>query len=504
MPDIVTAFPSSRALVANETIRAAKTPPHNLEAEQALLGAILVNNIAHEKVGEIIQAEHFYDPVHGRIYAAINTLINRGQIADPKTLRGLFENDPALTTLGGAQYLAELASSVITIVNVEDYARLIHDHHLCRQLIELGEDMVNGALKQDLDNPAKTQIEVAEQRLFDLAQTGELDRGFIKLEKALVTSLKMAEEAHKRDSHVTGVTTGLRDLDRKLGGLQRSDLLILAGRPSMGKTALATNIAFAAARAWHDTEGKEGAGVAFFSLEMSSEQLATRLLGEHSEVPADKIRRGEIKNEDFTKFIEASKILSRVPLYIDDTPGLSVAALRTRARRLKRMVPHLGAIVIDYLQLLYGSSSKGDNRVQEVSEITRGLKALAKELNIPVVALSQLSRAVEMREDKRPQLADLRESGSIEQDADVVMFVYREEYYHARAEPSRRPEESDEKFNQRSHHWMERGEQIRNIAEVIIAKQRHGPIGIVELHFDGQYTRFSDLERRFDNPHDHE
>jgi replicative DNA helicase len=265
----------------------------------------------------------------------------------------------------------------------------------------------------------------------------------------------------------------------------------------MGKTALATNIAFNAARSFHDTNGKEGAGVAFFSLEMSSEQLATRLLGEHASVPSDKIRRGEVKQEDFSKFLEATKVLSRVPLYIDDTPGLSVASLRTRARRLKRMVPHISMIVIDYLQLLHGTGRREENRVQEVSEITRGLKALAKELDLPVLALSQLSRAVEMREDKKPQLADLRESGSIEQDADVVMFVFREEYYHARGEPSRRADEQEEKFNTRHSRWMERGEEIRNIAEVHIAKQRHGPIGTVELHFDGPFTRFSDLERRF-------
>ncbi len=483
-----------------------RSPPHNIEAEQALLGSILVNNVAYEKIGEIVEPDHFYDPVHGRIYGAISTLINRGQIADPKTLRGVFDNDPALSALGGAQYLADLAASIISIINVEDYGRLIHDLYLRRQMITLGEDVVNEAYRHDLERPAKLQIESTEQRLFELARTGELDRGFIKLEKALVTSLKMAEEAHRRDSHVTGVTTGLRDLDRKLGGLQKSDLVILAGRPSMGKTALATNMAFNAAHAWAQKEGQEGAAVAFFSLEMSSEQLATRLLGEQSRVPSDKIRRGEIKTEDFSKFMEATKILSRAPLYIDDTPGLSVAGLRTRARRLKRLVPHLGMIVIDYLQLLHGSSSRGsENRVQEVSEITRGLKALAKELEIPVMALSQLSRAVEMREDKRPQLADLRESGSIEQDADVVMFVYREEYYHARSEPSRRQDEPDDKFNMRHQRWMERGEEIRNIAEVVVAKQRHGPIGTVELHFDGPFTRFSDLEKRFGSEHeDHE
>jgi replicative DNA helicase len=494
MPELAT-VPALRVVQNDQLVT--RTPPHNLEAEQVLLGTILVNNMAHERVGERLQPEDFYDPVHGRIYGAITTLINRGQIADPKTLRGLFENDPALANLGGAQYLVNLAASVITIINAEDYARLIHDLYLRRQLITLGEDVVIEAIKHDLDQPATLQIEKTEQRLFELAKTGELDRGFVRLERALVTSLKMAEEAHKRDSHVTGVTTGLRDLDRKLGGFQRSDLIILAGRPSMGKTALATNIAFNAARAYYETEGKEGSAVAFFSLEMSNEQLATRLLGEQSGVPSDKIRRGEIKSEDFTRFIEASKVMSRAPLYIDDTPGLSVANLRTRARRLKRTAPNLGMIVIDYLQLLHGTSRRDDNRVQEVSEITRGLKALAKELDIPVVALSQLSRAVEMREDKKPQLADLRESGSIEQDADVVMFVYREEYYHSRSEPMRRADEGEDKFNTRHQRWMERGEEVRNVAEVLIAKQRHGPIGTVELHFDGPFTRFSNLEKRF-------
>ncbi len=472
--------------------------PHNIEAEQALLGAILLNNMAFERVSEILTPDSFYDPVHGRIYGAVATVVGRGQVADPKTLRGLFENDPALSAVGGAQYLVDLIASVVTIINVEDYARLVQDLYIRRQLINLGEEVVNTAHHHDLDEPATRQIEVAEARLFELARTGQTDRGFVSLEKALAVSIRMAEEAHKRDSHVTGVTTGLRDLDRKLGGLQRSDLIIIAGRPSMGKTALATNMAFNAAHAWAKSNGKEGAGVAFFSLEMSSEQLATRLLGEHSNVPSEKIRRGEIKTEDFTKFVEASHVLSRVPLFIDDTPALSVSALRTRARRLKRQIPHLNAIIIDYLQLLHGSSARGsENRVQEVSEITRGLKALAKELDIPVVALSQLSRAVEMREDKKPQLADLRESGSIEQDADIVMFVYREEYYHARSEPTRRQDESDQKFNERHERWMQRGEEIRNVAEVIVAKQRHGPIGTVPLHFDGQYTRFSDLERHF-------
>ncbi len=497
-------LPALRAVTSLDAIGTVRTPPHNIEAEQALLGALLVNNIVYEKVGEILEPEQFFDPVHGRIYEAISTLCNRGQIADPKTLRGLFENDPALAGVGGANYLVDLAANVVTIFNVEDYAQLIRDLHMRRELITLGTDIVNDAFQHDLDKPATTQIESAEGKLFQLAQTGEVGRGFVKLEKALAVSIRMAEEAHKRDNHITGVTTGFTDMDRRIGGLQRSDLVILAGRPSMGKTALATNIAFNAALAYYKSEGKQGAGVAFFSLEMSSEQLATRLLGDFASVPSDKIRRGEIKTDDFTKFVEASQTMSRCPLYIDDTAGLSVAGLRTRARRLKRTVPHLGLIVIDYLQLLHGTGGKSqENRVQEVSEITRGLKALAKELDIPVLALSQLSRAVEMREDKTPQLADLRESGSIEQDADMVMFVYREEYYHARSEPSRRPEEDESKFNDRYSRWMQRGEEVNNIAEVIVAKQRHGPIGTVKLHFDGQFTRFSNLERRFgDAPED--
>jgi replicative DNA helicase len=495
-------LPAVRAATGTD-LALPREAPHNLDAEKALLGAILVNNNIFDKVGDFLRPDHFYDPVHGRIFEAMATLISRGQIADTKTLHGLFEQDPALAPVGGARYLVELAAGVITVINAVDYAQLIHDLYLRRQLIDLGEDTVNEAYRHDLDEPASRQIEKAEQRLFELAQTGEVDRGFVKLGQSLQGSLKMAEEAFKSDTHVTGVTTGLRDMDRKLGGFQRSDLVIVAGRPSMGKTALATNMAFNAANAYIETNGKQGSAVAFFSLEMSSEQLATRLLGEHSRVPSDKIRRGEIKADDFAKFYEASKILSRTPLFIDDTPGLTVASLRTRARRLKRLQPNLGLIVIDYLQLLRGSSAKAaDNRVQEVSEITRGLKALAKELDLPVIALSQLSRAVEARDDKRPQLADLRESGSIEQDADVVIFVYREEYYHSRAEPMQRQDENEDKFNQRYTRWQERGDQIRNIAEVIVAKQRHGPIGTVELHFDGQFTKFSDLETKFSDNRD--
>ena len=373
---------------------------------------------------------------------------------------------------------------------------------LRRSLIELGSEVVNRAFEVTIEESAVQQIEEAERNLYELATTGEFEGGFIPLSEAMAEAIDSAEAAFKRSSHVTGVTTGLIDLDRKLGGLHPSDLVILAGRPSMGKTALATNIAFNAAAAYRETtdeEGRtqvaEGAKVAFFSLEMSAEQLANRILAEQTEIPSDRIRRGEVSRDDFPRFLEAVQRLQHINLFIDDTPALSIPQLRTRARRLKRQ-HGLGLVVVDYLQLLQpGGVTRNDNRVQEVSEITRGLKALAKELDLPVLALSQLSRAVEQREDKRPQLADLRESGSIEQDADVVMFIFREEYYHERAEPKARADEADDRFEQRHSRWQEHGDKIHNVADINIAKQRHGPIGSVHLLFESALTRFGNLER---------
>lgn len=470
-----------------------RAPPHNEEAEQALLGAILTNNRAYEKISELLKPEHFHLPVHQRIYQAICKVVERGQIANPVTLNAYFKDDPDLGG-DGAGYLAELAGSVVSVINVADYGQTIHELFLRRQLIEIGSDMVNEAYRHDLDISALDQVEEAEKQLFDLASTGDVKGGFIAFGDSVKVAIEMAEAAFRRSSHVTGVTTGLVDMDRKLGGLHPSDLIILAGRPSMGKTALATNMAFNAAKAHLRSTGQEGAPVGFFSLEMSAEQLATRILAEETEVPGDKIRRGEIRDTDFPRFIEASQTLSRVPFFVDDTPALSVAAVRTRARRLKR-THGLGMLVVDYLQLLRGGGSRGqENRVQEISEITRGLKAIAKELDIPVLALSQLSRAVEARDDKRPQLSDLRESGSIEQDADVVMFVYREQYYLERAEPQRRADEDEGKFNDRYAKWQQRLGEVHNTAEAIIAKQRHGPIGTVRLFFDGAFTKFSDLD----------
>ncbi|HLI12433.1 MAG TPA: replicative DNA helicase [Alphaproteobacteria bacterium] len=481
---------------------ALRTPPHNVEAEMALLGAILANNRAYEKVSEFLRPDHFIDPRHQRMFDACSRLIERGQLANSVTLKAYFEQDKTLEEIGGTKYLARLEGAAISIINAGEYGRTIHDLFLRRQLIELGSDVVNRAYEVTLDESAMQQIEEAERNLYDLATTGQFEGGFTPLPDALRQAIDTAEAAFKRSSHVSGVTTGFRDLDKKLGGLHPSDLVILAGRPSMGKTALATNIAFNAAAAYREAtnaEGKmevaEGAKVAFFSLEMSAEQLANRLLSEQTEIASDRIRRGEVSREDFPRFLEVVQQLSRVPLFIDDTPALTIPALRTRARRLKRQ-HGLGLIVIDYLQLLYpGGTTRSDNRVQEVSEITRGLKALAKELQVPVLALSQLSRAVEQREDKRPQLADLRESGSIEQDADVVMFIFREQYYLERAEPKQRPDETPEKFEQRHEQWLKRCEQVHNVAEVNIAKQRHGPIGTVGLFFDGTYTRFGNLER---------
>jgi replicative DNA helicase len=477
-----------------------RTPPQNQEAEQALLGAILVNNTAYHRVSEFLLPDHFAVAVHGRIFAAIAKLIERGQIASPVTLKNLFDQDGALAEIGGAQYLTRLAASFVTIINAADYGRTIHDLHLRRQLITIGEDAVNDAHSYDLERDARQQIETVEKRLFDLATTGSIEGGFRAFNAALVEAIAMAEQAFKRSGKTAGVATGFTDLDKLLGGLHPSDLVVLAGRPSMGKTALATNIGFNAARAYRAVRqadgsiaAEDGAVVGFFSLEMSAEQLATRILSEESRVGSDRIRRGDVSHEDFDRFVQASQQLSTLPFFVDDTPALTIAALRTRARRLMRQ-QGLGLIIVDYLQLLRGTiDTRETNRVQEISEITRGLKALAKELHVPLLALSQLSRAVEQREDKRPMLADLRESGTIEQDADVVMFVFREEYYLSRAEPARRPEESDDKFNERYERWHRRLQEVTGTGEVIVAKQRHGPIGRITLRFDGETTRFDNF-----------
>ena len=488
---------------------APRTPPHNFEAEQALLGALLMNNRAIERVSEFLRPEHFANPTHGRIFEACVALTNRNQIANPVTLKTYLAGDIGLGELGGDAYLARLAGAAATIINAQDYGKLVFDLHLRRELIALGEDIVNDAFEADIERSGTVQIEGAEQRLFDLATIGQAEGGLKSFQATVTEAIRQAEAAHKRDGGLSGVTTGLRDMDRKLGGLHPSDLIILAGRPGMGKTSLATNIAFAAAKAYRFETGADGVRrtvdggvVAFFSLEMSAEQLATRILSEQGKIESHKIRQGQLKHDEFERLVAVSQDLQTLPLYIDDTPALSVSALRTRARRLKR-THGLGLVIVDYLQLLSGTAGKrAENRVLEISDITRGLKALAKELSVPVLALSQLSRAVEQREDKRPQLADLRESGSIEQDADVVMFVFREQYYLQNAEPTRRPEESEERFNTREADWKKRCEEVWNTAEVNIAKQRHGPVGTVRLYFEGQFTKFGDLDTSYDSSYE--
>ncbi|SDF60025.1 replicative DNA helicase [Limimonas halophila] len=482
---------ASAALDQSQT--AERTPPVNYEAEQALLAAILANNQAYERVADFLRADHFADAVHGRIYAACAKLIDRGQIANAVTLKNVFERDNALQDVGGSQYLTDLQNAHVTAINAEHYGRTIHDLHLRRQLIALGEDIVNEAFDYNLDSRATEQIEATEQKLFQLAETGQSEGDFKAFSTALTQAVTQAESAHRRQGQIAGVTTGLEDLDQLLGGLHNTDLIVLAGRPGMGKTALATNISFNAARRRVDRGENEGAVVGFFSLEMAAEQLATRILSEQSGIDSENIRRGKISSEDFESVVQASHELSTLPFYIDDTPAISVGQVRQRARRLKRQ-HNLGMIVVDYLQLMQPTAgSKPESRVQEISEITRGLKVIAKELDVPVLALSQLSRAVEQREDKRPQLADLRESGTIEQDADVVMFVYREEYYLAKQEPAQRADESDEKLQERIDKWKQKMERAYGVAEAIVAKQRHGPTGQVKLAFDGGTTRFGNL-----------
>jgi len=466
--------------------------PHNLEAEQALLGAILVNNEAHDRVSSFLAEEHFFEPLHGRIFQVASHLIHGNKPATPITLKTFFENEePVDDNLTVPQYLGHLAANATTIINAREYGRTIYDLAQRRSLIIIGEDMVNTAYASTVEEPPEKQIEEAEQQLYALAESGKYGQGFESFSSALRGCIEMADAAYRRGGGLSGISTGLTALDRQMGGLQGSDLIVLAGRPSMGKTALATNIAFNIAKAFQpaangDTHAKpeEGAVVGFYSLEMSSEQLATRIVSEQSQVASEKIRRGMISDNDFRELVRVSQELQNIPLFIDPTGGISIAQLAARARKLKRQ-HNLGVIVVDYLQLLSGSNKNAGNRVQEITEITTGLKALAKELAVPIIALSQLSRQVESRDDKRPQLSDLRESGSIEQDADVVIFVYREEYYVSRAEPR---EGSPEHLT-----WQDDMDRVLGLAEVIVAKQRHGPVGTVKLQFTGEFTRFSDL-----------
>lgn len=470
--------------------------PQNLEAEQALLGAILANNKAYEKVSEFLRPYHFADSIHAKVFEVISKLIQRGHVADVITLRNYFEQEGSLQEVGGHQYLIKLADSASPLTNVEYYAQFIYDKYLRRELINTGYEIVNDAMKEDLDSDATTQIEVAEKKLFELSNQGESQGGFIDFAQALTSSLGQIEQAYQKDGKISGLPTALDALDEKTGGLNNSDLIILAGRPAMGKTALATNIAYNVAEFMsHDKSvDPKSRGVAFFSLEMSADQLASRILSTVTQTPGHKMRTGELDNAEFTRIAAAVRELETIPLYIDDTPGLNINAIRTRARRLKRN-KGLGLIVIDYIQLIMGTGSKKTegNRVQELSEISRGLKILAKELNVPVIALSQLNRGVEQRDDKRPVMSDLRESGSIEQDADIVMFVFRENYYIQNEEPKQRAGETPEHLQNRMEEWQKRVRETANIGEVIIGKQRHGPTGTVKLFWNGEFAQFGNL-----------
>jgi len=466
--------------------------PHNIEAEQALLGAILVNNEAYYRVSDFLEPQHFHEPIHQQLYELASNLIRAGKIATPVTLKTFLPTDVDIGGLNANQYLARLAAEATTVINAADYGRTIGDLAVRRNLIRIGEDMVNVAFEAPVDFAPRDQIEDAERRLYEIAETSRFGSGFQRFAQALTTAVDMAARAYQRDGKLSGLATGLKDLDAKMGGLQSSDLIIVAGRPGMGKTALATNIAYNIAKA-HRGETRpdghiatlDGGIVGFFSLEMSAEQLATRIIAERTGIPSSSIRRGGISEADFEKIKDVAIELQGLPFYVDETGGLSIAQLAARARRLKRQ-RGLDVLVIDYIQLLQGSQRKAnENRVQEVTEITTNLKALAKELNVPIVALSQLSRQVESRDDKRPQLSDLRESGSIEQDADVVLFVFREEYYLANKEP-RPGSEADLK-------WQTEMELVSGKAELIIGKQRHGPTGSVQVQFEAHVTRFGDL-----------
>jgi replicative DNA helicase len=482
---------TARKLAADQTPHY-RVAPHNIEAEQALLGAILVNNEALYRVSDFLEARHFYEPIHQKIYELSSQLVRAGKVASPVTLKTFLPGDADIGGLTISQYLARLAAEATTVINAQDYGRTIYDLSVRRALIVIGEDMVNEAYDAPVDFAPAKQIEEAERRLYEVAESGRYEGGFQAFSQALTTAVDMAAKAYQRDGKLSGIATGLHDLDSKMGGLQPSDLIIVAGRPGMGKTALATNIAYNVAKAWQGEVRPDGhittmngGIVGFFSLEMSAEQLATRIIAERTAIPSSTIRRGGISESDFEAIRDISLELQNMKFFVDETGGLSIAQLAARARRLKRQ-RGLDLLVIDYIQLLQGSTRRSqDNRVQEITEITTNLKALAKELNVPIVALSQLSRQVESRDDKRPQLSDLRESGSIEQDADVVLFVYREEYYLQNKEPRPNTEEHAK--------WMVEIAAAHGKAEVIIGKQRHGPTGTVQLQFEGSVTRFSDL-----------
>ncbi|HEX6072061.1 MAG TPA: replicative DNA helicase [Sphingomicrobium sp.] len=487
-------------LAESQSESATPALPQNIEAEAALLGALMIDNRLVEDVQLKLQPHHFFEPLHGRIYESILRMTDGNRVANPVTLRPLFESDEAMKEVGGPAYLAQLTGSGAAVIGARDFAHQVYDLALLRALIGVGRDLVEGALDTSEEIAPLEQIEKAETELYKVAEQGGAEGKAKSFAEATRDALQMAERALNSGGHLSGTTTGLDSLNSKIGGLHASDLTIVAGRPGMGKTSLATNIAFSAAKRFvqEQEDGIEpnkgaGAAVAFFSLEMSADQLATRILAEQSGISSENLRMGRISQQEFRQLARAAAELQSLPLYIDDTPGLTIAALRARARRLKRQ-KGVGMVVVDYLQLLQGTGkSSNDNRVQEISEISRGLKQLAKELDVPVLALSQLSRAVEQREDKRPQLSDLRESGSIEQDADIVLFVYREDYYVAAREPKAPKDDDDIKIVEAYQQWQQDMGRVYGLAELIVAKQRHGSTGKVRLKFDSRITKFSDV-----------
>ena len=458
-----------------------KELPNNIEAEQSVIGSILVTNEIFDEMSTIISSGNFYDPMHQKIFNAIESLIYKGMLANPITLKNYFENEK--DDLDVPEYLVKITKFSTSLRQAIEYSKIIYDMFVRRELIKISEQTIDSANVNDLDTNGQNIIENSERLLFDLAEKGSFNSSLVKFDDAMKQTIEMASAAYKNEGGIVGVPTGLRDLDDKLGGLHQSDLIIIAGRPSMGKTSLATNIAFNAAKYIQDNEKKSS--IAFFSLEMSSEQLSTRILSEQARIGSNDIRRGRISDEQFDQFLETSKNISELPLFIDETPAISIAAMSNRARRIKRL-HGLDMIVVDYIQLMRGTTYNKDGRVQEISQITQGLKAIAKELGVPVVALSQLSRQVEQRDDHKPQLSDLRESGSIEQDADVVMFVYREGYYLQRKEPREATVEHAE--------WQAKMNEVAHLAEIIIGKQRHGPIGKVTLEFEERFTKFKDTQ----------
>jgi len=458
-----------------------KELPSNIEAEQSVIGSILVTNEIFDEINTIVSNINFFDPMHQKIFNAIESMIYKGMLANPITLKNFFEKEK--DDLDIPEYLVKITKFSTSVRQAIEYSKIIYDMYVRRELIKISEQMIDNAKENDLETNGQNIIENSERLLYDLAEKGTFNSSLIKFDDAMKQTIEMASAAYKNEGGIVGVPTGLRDLDNKLGGLHQSDLIIIAGRPSMGKTSLATNIAFNAAQNIQENGIKSS--VAFFSLEMSSEQLSTRIISEQARISSSDIRRGRISDEQFDQFLETSKNISELPLFIDETPAISIAAMSNRARRIKRLYG-LNLIVVDYIQLMKGSFNNKDGRVQEISQITQGLKAIAKELGVPVLALSQLSRQVEQRDDHKPQLSDLRESGSIEQDADVVMFVYREGYYLQRKEPREATVEHAE--------WQAKMNEVAHLAEIIIGKQRHGPIGKVTLEFEERFTKFKDTQ----------